>query len=281
MAGEPRIIDVLHLGLPHVIGAWLVDGVLVDPGPSTGIDALLEGLGDEVPRVIALTHIHLDHAGATGTLARRWPDAEIWVQERGAPHMADPSKLIASATRLYGDDMHRLWGEMEPVPRERMRVLPSDPETEERLGVFRVVATPGHASHHVSYLHEPSGTVFAGDTAGVRVPGGPILAPTPPPDIDVEAWLRSADRIAAWGPDRLAVTHFGGYEDVDAHLEGLRAWLGEWPARVRELDQDAWIAAYRAWLEERADGEVVPETIQAAPPDQLYLGLERYWSRRD
>jgi glyoxylase-like metal-dependent hydrolase (beta-lactamase superfamily II) len=275
-----RIIDVEHMGLPHVIGAWLVDGVLVDPGPSTGLERLLEGLGDEVPRVIALTHIHLDHAGATGTLAQRWPTAEVWVSERGAPHMADPSKLMASAARLYGDDMDRLWGAMEPVPRDRMRVLSSDPSEEERIGDFRVVATPGHASHHVSYLHEPSGTVFAGDTAGVRVPDGPIVAPTPPPDIDLEAWRESLARIEAWGPERLAVTHFGGYDDVGAQLDGLRAYIDEWAPRVQELDQDAWIAAYRTWLEGEASGQRVPQTISAAPPDQLYQGLARYWSRR-
>jgi glyoxylase-like metal-dependent hydrolase (beta-lactamase superfamily II) len=276
----PRIIDVEHVGVPHVIGAWMVDGVLVDPGPTTGLERLLEGLGGEVPRVIALTHIHLDHAGATGTLVRRWPSVEVWVSERGAPHMADPSKLVASATRLYGDDMDRLWGPMEPVPRDRLRVLSSDPAEEERIGDFRVAATPGHASHHVSYLHEPSGTVFAGDTAGVRVPGGPIVAPTPPPDIDLEAWRESLARIEAWGPERVAVTHFGGYEDVGPHIAGVRAWLDEWPPRVRDLEQEAWIAAYRDWLEEQRSGEIVPETLLAAPPDQLYQGLARYWSRR-
>jgi glyoxylase-like metal-dependent hydrolase (beta-lactamase superfamily II) len=277
---EPRIIDVRHLGREHVIGAWMVDGVLVDPGPTSCIDVLLAALGDERPRAIALTHIHLDHAGATGSLLERWPDLDVWVHEVGAPHLAAPQKLVASARRLYGEDMDRLWGDMLPVPPERLRIVGRHGGEEERIGDFRVVATPGHASHHVCYLHEPTGTVFAGDTAGVRIPGGPVLAPTPPPDIDVEAWLESIDRIAAWEPARLAVTHFGGYEDPGAHLDALRAYLREWPQRARELDRDAWVEAYRAWLREEVDPAEVDAVVQAAPPDQLWLGLDRYWSRR-
>lgn len=279
-AAEPRIIDVLHLGRRHVIGAWVVDGVIVDPGPTSSLDVLLASLGDERPRAIALTHIHLDHAGATGTLLQRWPELEVFVSEVGAPHLAAPERLLASARRLYGDEMDRLWGDMLPVPRDRMRVLSADPGEEGRAGPFRVVATPGHASHHVSYLHEASGTVFAGDTAGVRLPGGPVLAPTPPPDIDLEAWRASIDRIEAWGPDRLAVTHFGGYEDVGAQLDALRAWLDAWPARARDLGCEDWVAAYREWLREEGDAREVPAIEQAAPPEQLWTGLDRYWSVR-
>ncbi len=153
-----RVIDVRHLGQERVIGAWLADGCLVDPGPTSSVEALLEGLGDERPERILLTHIHLDHAGAAGTLARRWPDVEVWVHERGAPHLADPARLVASATRLYGDEMDRLWGEIVPIPAERLRVLKGG----EKVGAWRVAYTPGHASHHVSYLHEPTGTLFAG-----------------------------------------------------------------------------------------------------------------------
>src|SRR6185503_4815165 len=121
--GPVRLIDVLHEGRPHVIGAWLVDGVLIDPGPAATVSTLLEALDGEVPRAIAVTHIHLDHSGAAGTLAREWPGVEVYVHERGAPHLADPEKLLASAGRLYGDAMDALWGETLPVPSERLRVL--------------------------------------------------------------------------------------------------------------------------------------------------------------
>ena len=159
-----RVIDVMHLGRPHVIGCWEVDGALVDPGPESSMETLLEALGGEQPRALLLTHIHLDHAAATGALVRRWPDLEVYVHERGAPHLIDPSKLLASAERLYGDQMEHLWGEIVPVPEANVRPLAGG---ETVLGM-RVAYTPGHASHHVCYLHEESGTAFVGDVAAVR-----------------------------------------------------------------------------------------------------------------
>ncbi|MDX6675759.1 MAG: hypothetical protein QOH11_3177, partial [Solirubrobacteraceae bacterium] len=163
-----RPIDVHHLGHERVICCWQVGDVLVDPGPEPCIDTLLEALGGEVPRALLLTHIHLDHAGAAGALVRQWPDLEVHVHERGAPHLVDPGKLVASATRLYGDEMERRWGEIVPVPRENLRVLSGDGS--EVVHGFRVAYTPGHASHHVCYLHENSGWAFVGDAAGVRIP---------------------------------------------------------------------------------------------------------------
>jgi glyoxylase-like metal-dependent hydrolase (beta-lactamase superfamily II) len=263
---------VRHLGRERVIGAWLVDGCLVDPGPSSGLDALLAGLGDERPDRILLTHIHLDHAGATGSLVRRWPEVEVWVHERGAPHLAAPEKLLKSAARLYGDDMDRLWGEVVPVPRERLRVLGE----REHAGDWRVASTPGHASHHVSYLHEPSGIAFCGDTAGVRIGEGPVLAPTPPPDIDLDLWRASIDRIAAWSPSRLALTHFGAHDDVDEHLTALRERLAEMAAWARELgDADAFADRLRTVMAAGGDREAGAAYEQALPPEQQYAGLER------
>jgi len=272
-----QLIDVLHLGREKVIGSWLVDGeTLVDPGPASCIDTLLGSLGDVQPRVIALTHIHLDHAGATGALCERWPDAQVWVHERGAPHIVDPTKLMRSATRLYGDDMDRLWGPMTPVPAQRIRIM-----GDETIDGWRIAHTPGHASHHVTYLNEATGTAFTGDVAGVRIADGPVLAPTPPPDIDLEAWGKSLDLIAGWNPARIAPTHFGAFDDVDAHLDGLRAWLGEWGPAARDLAQDDWIARYRAWLAARLDDPTAAATLQAAPPEQLWAGLDRYWTTRE
>src|SRR3954447_14927879 len=205
-----REIDVRHMGREKVICCWEVDGVLIDPGPQSCEATLLEALGDEQPRALLLTHIHFDHAGATGSLLRRWPELPVYVHERGAPHMVDPARLVASAGRLYGGEegLRRLWGEVVPVPEGTLRVLTGGERDVE--GAFRVEYTPGHASHHVSYLHEPSGWAFVGDTAGVKMPPSPFtVAPTPPPDIDVEAWERSLDTIAAWQPQTLALTHYG------------------------------------------------------------------------
>ena len=271
---DVRTIDTLHLGRERVIATFLIDGCLVDPGPESSLDNVLAALGDERPERVLLTHIHLDHAGATGALVRRWPDLEVWVHERGAPHVHDPEKLVKSAGRLYGDDMERLWGEIVPVPQENLKVLSGG----EQLGDWRVAYTPGHASHHVSYLHEPTGVAFTGDAAGVRIPpDGPILAPTPPPDIDLEAWPRSIDAIAGWQPAALAVTHFGLWEgDAAEHLQALREQLDrevQWAREASDLDDFA--GRVRAYLAERTDSETVAAYEQGMPPDHLYPGLER------
>jgi glyoxylase-like metal-dependent hydrolase (beta-lactamase superfamily II) len=238
------------------------------------LDELLPALERDRPRVLALTHIHLDHAGATGSLVRRFPDVEVWVHERGASHVIDPTKLLRSATRLYGENMGRLWGEVLPVPAERVRVLRDG----ESLGDFRVAYTPGHASHHVSYLHEPSGWAFTGDVTGVRVDGACVLAPTPPPDIDVRAWRASLELIEAWRPRSLALTHFGSYDDVEAHLAALREQL----ARVLELagrvDESAFASAIRAQVAASADPDTAAAYEQAMPPEQSFDGLTRYLS---
>jgi glyoxylase-like metal-dependent hydrolase (beta-lactamase superfamily II) len=273
-----RLIDLHHLGRERVIGSWLVGDVLVDPGPASCLEALLEGLDGEIPRVIALTHIHLDHAGATGTLARRWPGVEVWVHARGARHLADPQKLVASATRLYGDDMDRLWGEFLAVPADRIRAF-DEPTTVG--GGFRLAPTPGHASHHLSYLHEPSGTAFAGDTAGARIEGSPTIGPTPPPDIDIAAWLTSLELIESWSPDRIVPTHFGSFDDVASQLDELRLWFDTWVPAARTLDERRWVDEHHAWVVARSSEAGAAALAQAVPTDQAYLGLERYWSKQE
>jgi glyoxylase-like metal-dependent hydrolase (beta-lactamase superfamily II) len=271
-----RLIDVMHLGVPRVIGAWVVDGVVIDPGPTSTLDTLLEGLDGERPRALLLTHIHLDHAGASGSLVQRWPDLEVYVHERGARHLADPERLLKSARMLYGDDMDRRWGDMVPVPEGNLRVLHGS----ESLfgGEFEVAYTPGHAAHHVSYLHD--GTAFVGDTGGVRIGGRLTLPPSPPPDIDVEKWHASIERIAAWKPERLVQTHFGASEDPDAQLAELSARLDDWAARAREQDLDQFVAGVREEIAGNAEEELLEAYEQAAPPDQLYAGLDRYWRKR-
>ena len=273
-----RQIDVKHRGLDKVIACFEVDGILVDPGPQSCEETLLEALGGERPKALLLTHIHFDHAGASGALVRRWPDLDVYVHERGAPHMANPEKLVASAARLYGGEegLRDTWGDVVPIPEERLQILSGG---ESVLG-FDVQYTPGHASHHVCYFHRDSGVAFVGDMAGVRIPPAPLtLAPTPPPDIDVEAWERSLETIAAWEPQTLALTHFGTAGDPAAQLAAVRESL-RWQADLAGAhDQDTFMATLHQRIAERAP-EDVDEIELAAPLDHLFLGLDRWHRKR-
>jgi glyoxylase-like metal-dependent hydrolase (beta-lactamase superfamily II) len=272
-----RLIDVLHLGRDRVICAYEIDGVIVDPGPASCLETLIDRLGPVEPRVLLLTHIHLDHAGATGVLCRRYPKLKVYVHETGAPHLIDPSKLLQSAGRLHGDDMWELWGEVAPVPEERVTAL-SGGETVEG---FRVAYTPGHATHHVSYLHEATGDAYVGDVAGVRIPPyAHTVAPTPPPDIDVEAWLDSLHTLVCWNPQTLGLTHFGQVTEVTDHLHRMRAALMDSAERARMKDEETFIARMEEELLDATDLATVECFEQAAPPNQLYMGLERYWRKK-
>jgi glyoxylase-like metal-dependent hydrolase (beta-lactamase superfamily II) len=273
----------MHLGRPHVIGCWEVDGVLVDPGPESSLETVLEAIGGEQPRAVMLTHIHLDHAAATGALVRRWPELEVYVHERGAPHLVDPSKLLASAERLYGDKLNYLWGEILPVPEGNVRAL----EGGEAVLGMEVAYTPGHASHHVCYFHEDSGTAFVGDVAACRIPpSNLIVPPTPPPDIDVEVWEESLDTVAAWDPQRLALTHFGAVEeDVPGHIEAVKAKLRQEAGLARRMekpqyDGDNEARIRRALAEEGIEGDTVDELLQAVPTAYQWSGLDRYWRKK-
>jgi glyoxylase-like metal-dependent hydrolase (beta-lactamase superfamily II) len=274
----PRLIDLVHLDRERVIGCWQVGNILIDPGPASCLDTLLDALGGERPAAVLLTHIHLDHAGATGSLVSRWPDLEVYVHERGVRHLIDPTRLLKSARRLYRQDMDRLWGEVLPVPEENIRVLRGG---EELLDSFEVAYTPGHASHHVSYLYD-DGTAFVGDVGGVRItPETLTIPPTPPPDIDLEAWHDSIDRVAAWNPNRLAVTHFGAADDVGEQLAEVSERLDTWAALAHGEDAQTFIETITDEVVRDAGAELLQAYVQAAPPEQLYAGLERYWVKRE
>ena len=273
-----RAIDVMHLGRDRVICAYDVGGLVVDPGPATCAETLVEALGEATPRGLLLTHVHLDHAGAAGVLARRFPELVVYVHERGAPHLVDPSKLLESASRLYGDDMERLWGEVAPVPQERVRALRGGETIE---GRFRVAYTPGHASHHVCYLDGETGDAYVGDMAGVRIPPHEhTVAPTPPPDVDVEAWLDSLHTIAAWNPRTLRLTHFGPVSDVEDQLHRVRSALVRQADLARSGREEEFLRALDGELGGATDPDTAERFIQAAPPEQLFQGLERYWRKR-
>jgi glyoxylase-like metal-dependent hydrolase (beta-lactamase superfamily II) len=274
-----RPIDVRHLGHEKVICCAEADGVLIDPGPQTCEATLLEALGGERPRAILLTHIHFDHAGVSGALVRRWPDLPVYVHEVGAPHLADPERLVRSATRLYGEaDMQRLWGDVVPVPEQNLRVLTGGERGVE--GAFTVEYTPGHASHHVSYLHESEGWAYVGDVAGVRIPPSDVvLAPTPPPDVDVEAWERSIDLVAGWEPSRLVLTHFGVVDDPARQLNACREALHAEADLVASTEEDEFIARMDAKVRAEAP-EVAAEMAQAVPYDHIWKGLSRWHSKQ-
>ena len=271
-----RVIDLMHLGRPRVIGTWVDDDVIVDCGPSSCLDTLLAGLGDERPRALLLTHIHFDHAGAAGSLVQRWPELPVYVHERGARHLADPERLYNSAKRLYGDDMQRLWGEMIAVPDANLRPLQGG---ETVLDRYTVAYTPGHATHHVSYLRD--GTAFVGDVAGVRItPAAMTIPPTPPPDIDLEQWHASIATVRGWDPDRLALTHFGESTDVSAQLDELEARLDRWGRLARDLERAEFITTVQDEILRHGTPEQAAQYEQTAPVVQIHAGLARYWSKR-
>jgi glyoxylase-like metal-dependent hydrolase (beta-lactamase superfamily II) len=274
MAPDP--LDLHHQGAERVIGAYLVetdDGQAVfDCGPSSCVEELKARLGErglELAdiRHLLLSHIHLDHAGAAGVLVREHPALQVHVSEIGAPHLADPSRLEASARRLYGDAFDHLWGELAPVPEANLRVV-----GDEVLGLA-CFPTPGHASHHVCYLGA-DGTLYAGDAAGVRIqPHRTVLPPTPPPEFDLETWLRTLDEIERRGPARLALVHFGVADDVDRHLAELRMRLVRWVEHAGVTEEE-FTESVSADLESGLE-----EYARAMPFWQSYAGLKRYWEK--
>jgi glyoxylase-like metal-dependent hydrolase (beta-lactamase superfamily II) len=238
-------IDLNWTGRPRSIAAVLVESArksaILDPGPGSTIETLRagvrrRGLTFRDIDSLLLTHIHLDHAGATGALLLENPNLKVYVHEFGAKHLIDPSRLLASAERLYGNDMKALYGECLPVPKENLHHLNGGERIRIGKAEFEVRHTPGHASHHVTYWDPESRTAFVGDTAGIRVEGEKFLLPaTPPPDIDLELWNESLDIIAAWNAERLFLTHFGYIENPAQHIRQYRTRLGEWTTLAREL----------------------------------------------
>jgi len=279
-----ELIDLLHLGRPRVIASYLLAGdepAIVDCGPSTCVDALeagltRRGLALADLRHLVLTHIHLDHGGAAGVLVRRNPALTVHVSEIGAPHLLDPSRLERSARRLYGEDFDRLWGELAPVPEGNVRIV------DERVLDLEAFPTPGHASHHVSYL-APDRACYSGDATGVRIPPATYLAPVaPPPDIDLDAWGTTLDAIEARRPERLCLPHFGVIADARAHIAEMRARLRVWSERVRDgaTEEEFVAAAERELAESAAEPELAESYRAAAPFWQSHAGLRRYWEKR-
>jgi glyoxylase-like metal-dependent hydrolase (beta-lactamase superfamily II) len=295
------LLDLDFQGRPGVVAAYLITGseghTLVETGPGSTLPALERAVAaagarlDDVTQ-LAVTHIHLDHAGAAGSLLRRLPDARLFVHPAGAGHLIDPSKLLASATRIYGDRMDLLWGAFEPCPADRVVVL--DDGAELRCGGRTLAAlhTPGHASHHIAFHDPERRTLFTGDVAGVRLQGASyVRPPTPPPDIDVEAWHHSVERLRATRPRALDLTHFGRFDDPGRHLDELLVRLDAWVQWTAEqlaagvdptkmMPELALIAEGELNAEGIGDPSLVDAYELATPMPMTINGIVRYLTRR-
>jgi glyoxylase-like metal-dependent hydrolase (beta-lactamase superfamily II) len=293
-----HLIDALHLGTPDVICIALVECgpnelLLVDSGPESVFDAVVEGirkLGFQPARVrhLLASHIHLDHTGGAWRWAKEF-GTKIYANARGVRHLVDPAKLVGSAARIYGDKMDALWGAVGTIPEDH--VIPVGDGAQLRFGShqFLVLDTPGHAQHHNAYWLESERTVFAGDLAGVRIRGGPVIPPFPPPDIHLESWKESLDKIRALKPASLHITHFGRVDDPISALDDLEKRLFSWADWIKQR-----------LLEGKSEPEIIPEfekyTVQqllaagasheelatyeqADPASMSVAGLSRYWRK--
>ena len=292
-------IDVQHLGRQANVAVEVLatpaGPVLLDVGPGSTLDTLKAGLaamGTSVGdlHAILLTHIHFDHAGATGLLVAENPRLKVHVHEIGAVHLIDPTRLVKSATRVFGDNMDRFWGKFLPVPAANIHELRGG----ERIDVggrgFEVAYTPGHAVHHVSYFDPSNGTAYVGDTGGIRVPALPATLPvTPPADFNLEYWLASIDTILAWHPRRMFSTHFGYHDDPEAQMDELRHGLGRWTGLARQLlatgespevCADQFNRAVIAWLPANAGEAAINHVADFSDFRASFYGIAQYWKRK-
>jgi glyoxylase-like metal-dependent hydrolase (beta-lactamase superfamily II) len=292
-------LDDHWMGRPRSIATALMESdrqyAIVDPGPGSTLDSLRKelrahGLSVNGLGAILLTHIHLDHAGATGALVRENPRLAVYVHKLGAPHMIDPSKLLASAKRLWPDDLEQLFGEALPVPEENLRILEGAESITLGSRKIEVAYTPGHASHHVSYFEDQEGVAFVGDTAGIRIEGHSYVMPaTPPPDINLEAWDSSFTAILERKPKRLFLTHFGFSENPSEHIAQFRERLHAWMAATEKILQaaksdaeamESFISIARAEIAKHLPAEDVEQYIRTAGLNLSFLGLARHARKR-
>ena len=292
------LLDTQHLGVAGIVGVFLLPGEngtfsLIETGPTSTLPTIKKGIaeaGFELGglEAVLVTHIHLDHAGASGTLAQE-TGAKVYVHERGAKHLIDPSRLMSSATRIYGDRMEELWGEMVPIPEAQVEALQGGETLDIGGHSLEVIYTPGHASHHVAYLLD-SDAMFTGDAANIHLTGSSVIRPAlPPPDIDLETWRNTAEKMLAAKPKRLLLTHFGPVDDVETHLrrvpERNSAWAETILAGMREGEESEALEKRIATFgdaELKADN-VPPEVMKRHQLTSNYamtvMGVTRYWQK--
>jgi len=300
ITSDISFIDLNFCDTPRAIATGIYTSAagvaLIDPGPGSCVDTLRgdlarQGIAVKDIQSILLTHIHLDHAGVTGLLVKDNSAIKVFVHEKGAPHVIDPSKLVNSANQLWGvEGVARLWGPVLPVPDSNMTVLRGGERITAASRTFDVQYTPGHASHHVSFFDDAAGIAWVGDTGGIRF--GPTLftlPPTPPPDIDLEAWAGSLAKIRAWKPETLFITHFGPYHGASAHLDRFEVSLREVAEMARRaLEGDEPEAMKYANFRSEIEAYIrrsVPETevgpMECVGPMEFnWRGLARYWRTR-
>ncbi|MEX0765797.1 MAG: MBL fold metallo-hydrolase [bacterium] len=294
LANDLILIDTHYINTPEAIGVYLLLGdqpALIESGPALTLDHVIDGvraagLDPGNLRRLAVTHIHLDHAGGAGTLVHRFPHLQVYVHPVGAPHLIDPSRLLASAARLYGDHLHRLFGEVLPVPADRVHILQDKEMVQLGSRTLLALDTPGHARHHHAYLDESTGDLFTGDVAGVSLPGSRyVRAPSPPPELDIPAWEQSIRKILARHPKRLLLTHYGPHAWVEDLFNQLRERLHQGEMAVRDairqgLDEPAITERMRAEAMgeiARRDGPEAHARYEVIMPiRQSVLGLIRY-----
>lgn len=289
-------IDTNHLGRAGVIACYLITGsvpILVDPGPAVVLPTIESALADHNLRLadigaILLTHIHLDHAGAVGSIVAAHPHINVYVHHRGAPHLIDPSKLLNSAMRIYGDMMGTLWGDFLAIPETNLRILHGGETLTIGDQLFNVYDAPGHAVHHVMY--QWNNAVFVGDNAGIRMQGFSYVRPaTPPPDINLEALDRSIALLRTLAPQRLYLTHFGPVSDVEAHLTRVQQVNWHWAHLVKTwidagMPPEEQVTLLRQHATTEMGADATEAGIQAyqkgASIEMSWQGLHRYWLKR-
>ena len=296
--GGVYLLDTRHVGNKGTVCVYLLPGeggkfALIETGPSSTLPTLKEaiavaGFVIENLEVILVTHIHLDHAGAAGTLAKA-SGAKVYVHEIGAPHLHDPSRLLKSATRIYGDKMDTLWGGMTPIPSEQLKVLTGGETLKILDREVRALYTPGHASHHLAYVLDDD-SIFTGDVAAIRLTGSDVIRPAlPPPEIDLETWETSVDKLLATKPQRLFLTHFGEVKDAEAHLRRIPERNQTWANVILEgiqvgEDSEALVKRISAHGDAELAAHDTPPEVAArhrhtSNYEMTVTGVVRYWNK--
>lgn len=289
-----KTLDLQYLDLPEVIGCFLIDTaegpVLIESGPHSCWDALTEGLAlhglspGDIHSVL-LTHIHLDHAGAAWALAEA--GAHVYVHPAGRPHLLDPSRLMASATRIYGDDMDRMWGDMRPIPADQLTAVEHMQSLQIGGKVFTAHHTPGHADHHIAWQWDSY--LFCGDVAGIHIDAGVVAPPCPPPEFNLEQWVRSIEQIRGLPVDHLVLTHYGEVGDKNAHLEYLEIALHQWVDFFRaipdhsnqeQLTHDFMGYIHRKFYHRSMSDSLREQYDHANPPWMSVAGITRYLRKK-
>ncbi len=289
-------LDLHFQNYEHAIASFLIETeegpVLIESGPYSTFSSLESGLSNHGYKIsdvkhVLLSHIHFDHAGAAWAFAEQ--GATIYLHPFGAGHMHDPTKLVASATMIYGDQMDTLWGEMKGIPEDMLNIMEHDEVVEIGGENFKALHTPGHAKHHIAWQWRD--TIFTGDVAGVKIEGGPVVPPCPPPDINIEDWTHSIDLVLSRNPNKLMLTHYGEEQNPNIHMQELKEILNDWAQWMKKkweegMSNDQITPEFMAYtsqqLKDRGVSEMGIKQYEAANPSWMSVaGLVRYWKKKE